>query len=387
MMIVEEKSRTSPEKETGLVEQIRLSGLHPPETMTLMVTDVCNLTCRHCWLDCGSLQGCGPVDLSDLMAVVDAFAALGGTRLILSGGEFFSHPEWRAILEFCLDHSALDGICLQTNGTLISAKHAKVLKAMPLEKLTIQVSLDGARHRTHVRVRGTGSYFRVMTGLRLLVEAGLGEQLQVAFTEMAHNILELPELLETIDKMGIGRLISSTLVKGGRAADSTRMSLPTPAQFWELIHFYQTDAEFKKLYDRKATISAIEWFKNRAGSADGTCACLKNIFVDVRGRIFPCTMLLLDAYASESVYARPMVRVIRQALAQWRSIPVLSRKRQRLLQPCLNCVGRAHCGGGCMGRAVTTYGTVMAPEDRCSLRKAVYHWALLPGVGSFCSRG
>lgn len=386
-MTAQKKNRFLPEKETDLIEQIRSSGLHPPEAMTLMVTDVCNLTCRHCWLDCGSLLNCGPVALPDLMDVVNAFTTLGGTHLILTGGEFFAHPQWQSILEFCLSHSALDRICLQTNGTLISAKHVKELMAMPLEKLTIQVSLDGVRHRTHARVRGAGSYFRVLTGLRLLVEAGLGEQIQVAFTEMAHNVLELPELLEVIDRMGIGRLISSTIVKGGRAAVSTRLHPPTPAQFWELIHFYQTDAEFRRLYDRKATIAAIEWFKNRAGSGNGACACLKNIFVDARGRLFPCPMLLLEAYASTSVYTQPMDRVIRQALAQWCDIPVLSRKRQRVLQPCLNCVGRAHCGGGCMGRAATVYGTVMAPEDRCSLRKAVYHWTLLPGVGSFCSRG
>lgn len=382
-----QKNRTLATHKTDLIEQIRNAGLHPPETMTLMVTDGCNLHCRHCWLDCQDPQNAAPVAAPKIRRVINAFTQLGGSHITLTGGEFLSHPDWHGILQFCLRHAGIDGVCLQTNATLISDKHIEALQELKLDKLMIQVSLDGARARTHDLVRGFGSHFGVMSGLRLLVKAGLGPQTQVAFTEMAHNMLELPELLENIDKMGIGRLISFTLVKGGRAATSTRMNLPTPVQYWELIHLYQTDAVFKKLCDQKATIAAIEWFKNRMASSDGNCDCLKNIFVDAQGFIYPCTMLLLDRYASQSVYCRPMDQVIQKALAQWRNIPILNRKRQSMLQHCDRCPGKNHCKGGCMGRAATARGELMEPEDRCSLRKAVYHWTIRPTVKSFCSRG
>ncbi|MGD9366379.1 MAG: radical SAM protein [Desulfobacteraceae bacterium] len=380
-------NRTPSTGKTDLIEQIRDAGLHPPETMTLMVTDGCNLHCRHCWLDCKNPESASPVAAPKIRRVINAFTKLGGSHITLTGGEFLSHPDWHAILQFCLQHAGIDDVCLQTNATLISRKHVEVLQELNTDKLTIQVSLDGAHPRTHDLVRGSGSYFGVMAGLRLLVGAGLGPQTRVAFTEMAHNMIELPELLENIDKMGIERLVSFTLVKGGRAAASTRMSLPTPVQYWELIHLYQNDAVFKKLCDQKATIAAIEWFKNRMASSDGNCKCLKSIFVDAQGLIYPCTMLLLDRYASQSAYSRPMGRVIQKALARWRKIPIVNRKRQRMLLHCARCPGKNHCRGGCMGRAATARGKLMGPEDRCSLRKAVYHWTMLPTVESFCSRG
>ncbi len=372
---------------TDLIAQIRAAGLHPPETMTLMVTNGCNLRCRHCWLDCRGLESATPVATSKLLRIIDDFDNLGGRHITLTGGEILSHPDWQRILQFCFSHTRFNTVCLQTNATLISPKHLETLLDFPLTRLKIQVSLDGARARPHDLVRGPGSFGRAMAGLRLLEQAGLGPQTQVAFTEMAHNFNELPQLLENLDKMGIRRLISSTLIKGGRATESAYFNLPTPAQYWELIHLYQTDDGFRQLYEQKANFAVIEWFKNRSQTTDSKCGCLKNLFVDSRGCLYPCTMLLLDRYASESLYTRPLDQIIRIGLSKWREIPILSRQRPNVLQSCSRCENKNHCGGGCMGRAAISSGELMTPEDRCALRKAVYYWTELPSVSTFCCRG
>lgn len=382
-----QKHKTLSINNKDLIELIRNAGLHAPETMTLMVTDGCNLYCRHCWHDCQDRRNANIVSGPNIRRVINAFTQLGGCKINLTGGEFLSHPDWQGILQFCLNHSGIDRVCLQTNATLISQNHIEALQELKLDKLVIQISLDGARSQTHDLVRGFGNYFSAMAGLRLLIKAGLGHQIEVAFTEMVHNMPELPELIEKIDELGISRLVSYTLVNAGRASKSTRISLPAPAQYWELVHLYQIDAVFRNLCDRKATISAIEWFKNRKASSDGHCNCLKNIFVDAQGCIYPCAMLLLDRYSSQSVYSIPMDKVIFEALPQWRNLPILSRKRQSMLVHCGRCPGRNHCKGGCMGRAATAMGELMDPEDRCSLRKAVYHWTMLPAVESFCGKG
>jgi radical SAM protein with 4Fe4S-binding SPASM domain len=366
--------------------QIKAVDLHPPESMTLMITDKCNLFCRHCWLDCCTVDRSAPVPARKVTDLADAFAKMGGTQINLTGGEVLSHPEWHSILTFCTEHSRIDGVCLQTNGILLTHEKIEALQKLRADKLTIQVSLDGARARTHDLVRGPGSFFRAMAGLRLLVRAGLGHRTQVAFTEMAHNIHEFPELLETIDDMGIGRLVSGTVVLGGRAATSKHINPPMPVQYWELIDYYQSDVIFKALYDQKANVAAIEWFNNRANTSDGTCSCLKHMFVDARGYLYPCTMLLLDRYAVDGAYTRSLDQTLQKALPKWGEIPVLSRERSRRIASCSRCDFKDHCGGGCMGRAASINGEVMAPEDRCALRKAVYQWIELPSVSSFCHR-
>jgi radical SAM protein with 4Fe4S-binding SPASM domain len=377
-----ETSLHSPENE-DLLRMIRAAGLHAPESMTMMVTGNCNLSCRHCWLNCHALDCTPPVNAEKVTGAINEFTQLGGTRITLTGGEILTHPDWPGILRFSLDHSHIHGVTLQTNAALITTEHLGELGKMDLDKLTIQVSLDGASARSHDHIRGRGSFADAMAGIRHLVEAGLGASMQVAFTEMAHNCSELPQLLKSIDKLGIARLISGTLVKGGRAAGSTLMRLPTPDQYRELIRLYHTDAEFKALYDQKAKISAIEWFKHRAEPAvEGCCSCLQNLFLDARGSIYPCTMLLLEQFASGSVYARPLRMVIKESLSKWSKISILSRNRQNTIKSCRECADKQHCGGGCMGRAATVQGELMAPEDRCALRKAVFRWKLSSGVES-----
>jgi radical SAM protein with 4Fe4S-binding SPASM domain len=366
--------------------QIKAVDLQPPQSITLMVTDKCNLSCRHCWLDCCTPDRSTPVPACKVMDLVDAFAKMGGTRINLTGGEVLSHPDWHTILTFCVAHPRINAVCLQTNGILLTPEKIEALQKMRTDKLTIQISLDGARARAHDLVRGPGSFFRAMAGLRLLAAAGLGPRTQVAFTEMAHNIHELPELLEKLDDMGIGRLVSGTVVIGGRAAASKRINLPMPVQYWELIDCYQSDAIFKTLYDRKANVAAIEWFKNRTNTSSGSCGCLKHMFVDAKGHLYPCTMLLLDRYAVDGAYIQPLDRTLRKALVKWREIPILSRERYRKIASCSRCAFKDHCGGGCMGRAAAVNGNTMEPEDRCALRKAVYQWTKLPGVASFCCR-
>jgi len=380
------RNRIKPALKKKSVAQIRAAGLHPLRTMTLMVTDGCNLFCRHCWLECRSLEKAVPVPARKIADLIDAFAQLGGSQINLTGGEILSHPDWLPILAFGIDHPGIDGVCLQTNATLLTREQIKALLNLGPDKLTIQVSMDGASDRTHNLVRGPGSFAHAINGLRLLVNAGLGAQTQVAFTEMEHNIHELPELLEKIDAMGIGQLVSGTIVIGGRAAASKRIALPTPVQYWELIDFYQSDAIFKTLYDQKANIAAIEWFKNRSASGGCRCSCLKSLFVDARGCLYPCTMLLLDQYAIEDVYSRPLDQTISMGLTKWRNIPVLSRKRLHEIESCSHCTYKNHCGGGCMGRAAAKNGDLMTPEDRCSARKAVYCWTKLPGAETFCGK-
>jgi radical SAM protein with 4Fe4S-binding SPASM domain len=361
----------------NLLGLIRKSGLQAPESMTIMVTGGCNLQCRHCWLDCLSVERSAPVTAEKITGAINEFTQIGGSQITLTGGEILTHPDWPAILQFCLDHVSIQSVTLQTNATLITTRHLAELKQLHLGKLTIQVSLDGGSARSHDLVRGPGSFANAMTGIGLLVEAGLGFRTRVAFTEMAHNFSELPDLLKSIDKLGIARLISGTLVKGGRAAGSTRLRLPTPDQYRELIHLYQRDENFRSLYERRANISAIEWFKSRSTETeDGCCSALRNMFLDSRGFLYPCTMLLLDQFASRSVYARPMYKVVEESLSIWAQIPILSRKRQKLIKSCSHCADIQHCRGGCMGRAATVKGELMAPEDRCDLRKAVYQWEM-----------
>lgn len=170
---------------------IAAAGLLPPRALTVAITTTCNLRCQHCWLECGrDGAAAGLVGVPALQALVREFVALGGEELCITGGEPLTHPEWLELLEFCCRQPELQRVCLQTNATLIDADLASVLGGAAFAKLSLQVSLDGCSAATHDLIRGDGSLQQALRGLRCLVEAGLGGQTAIAFTEMRHNLAD-----------------------------------------------------------------------------------------------------------------------------------------------------------------------------------------------------
>ncbi|MCF8126886.1 MAG: radical SAM protein [Deltaproteobacteria bacterium] len=355
-----------------VIQSIRDAGLQPPEMLTLMITGRCNLQCRHCWLDCRADSAAGPVPKNVVRSIIDDFVRLGGTGLTLTGGEVLTHSDWLEIVVFACEHQGLKDVCLQTNAMLVTPHMAAELNALSSRKLSIQISMDGASAKSHDLVRGKGSFDLLLRGLDCLLDAGMGPRIRIAFTEMVHNFGEIPRLMKRLETFGIRRMVSSTLVKDGRAGRTKRLKLPTPNQVAEVVNRYRSDAAFRSLYDKMGSISAIEWTKGRSIPATQVCSCIKTPFITAQGRMCPCVMLPAEKYSIGHIHQRSMVDAVLAALPLWAQLPVMERKRRETLKNCGGCPGEAHCGGGCMGRAYAACGDLLSVEDRCALRRAVY---------------
>jgi len=297
---------------------------------------------------------------------------MGGTGLTLTGGEVLTHPDWLEILAFACNLSALKEVCLQTNAMQVTRHMAAELRDLSCSKLWIQISMDGTSAQSHDLVRGNGSFDLALRGLDCLLDAGMGAQIRIAFTEMAHNMSEIGQLMKRLEASGIGQLVSGTLIKGGRAGRTNRLRLPTANQYAEIVNRYRSDHAFRTLYDKMGNIAAIEWYKGRSVPAKRICSCIKTPFVTAEGRMYPCVMLSDEKYGIGGIHHSPMADVILAALPLWAELPVMERMRREALENCRGCPGEAHCGGGCMGRAHAAHGDLMSVEDRCELRRAVY---------------
>jgi radical SAM protein with 4Fe4S-binding SPASM domain len=355
-----------------IISRISKAGLNPPDTLTMMITGGCNLSCSHCLLDCQPDTESRPVSTQILLKRIGAFAELGGKQIHIAGGEPLCHPDWHPTLAFSCKQTGFQEVCLQTNATLLSRGRVEKLKTLPAEKIIIQVSLDGSSAATHDRVRGAGAFQFAMDGIRRLVNVGLGKQTRIAFTEMAHNFDDLPALLEMAHRLGIGGLISGSLLKGGRAARNDRIALPTPSQYRDLIIRYERDHQFRELYHKYGNIAAVEWHRGMSTPHTKVCTCIENPFIDADGWIYPCVMLAAEKYAVKLEDDSSLAATIIESLPLWAELPQIEKRRQADLIPCRDCPGKTHCLGGCMGRAYAASGDFVAVEDRCALRKAVY---------------
>ena len=176
--------------------------------LELQLTRRCNLACRHCYL--------GPprpevMSLEDAVSVTRDFEAMGGLRLLISGGEPLLYPHLR---EFIEETGRLKiRRVLLTNGTLITKENAPWLGVEE-----IQFSLDGWQ-RGHDMLRGAGAFDSVMGGIR----AARGEGIPVSIATMIHrgNLYEfdlLRRFIEEIDALewGIDILCMAGSLEGNR---------------------------------------------------------------------------------------------------------------------------------------------------------------------------
>jgi radical SAM protein with 4Fe4S-binding SPASM domain len=346
---------------------------------TVMITNGCNLKCRHCWPESSPRHISQPVAGDALKKLFRELALLQVEEICLTGGEPLTHPDWLEILSYCCSQPGLKRVSLQTNGTLLDETAIEALGSIHFQGLFIQVSLEGAAAQTNDRVRGPANFERTLKGLKRLATAGMGKQTQVAFTEMQHNFADLPRLLEIVDSLGLGGLVSGTLVRQGRAAQNKKIKPPTPSQYRQLLDRYHSDPQFRPRYKRIGNIAALEWLAGRSNTLPQGCICMQTLYINAQGRIYPCLMLPAVQFAVDGVYQRPLAEILRQAVPLWAQLPELNRRRSRELDPCKICPGRLHCAGGCMGRAYAATGDFMSVEDRCALRKTVYSWTPPPG--------
>lgn len=357
----------------GLTKRMRATGLRTPRALTLAVTGLCNLSCRHCLVEAGPKATQRHVPADGVRRVAAEHAALGGEEIWITGGEALLHPEWLEILQFCRAQPSFRVVGLQTNGALLGDAHVDALRALRFEGLSIQVSLDGGAPGTHDPVRGRGRFVEAVNGIRRLAAAGLGEHISVAFTEMRHNMKDVPALLAIVERLGLRRLVAGTLVRDGRAA-CCDLAPPTAEQYTALLARYHADAGFRRLYDAYGNFPAIEWWKGRASPGPDCCTLVEHPYVTAAGTLYPSALCRVDDFAVHGAFERPLAEALVEGTPLWARLLELKRRRYGRLSPCQGCVGRLHCGGGCMGRAHAATGELMVVEDRCELRKAVYSW-------------
>ncbi len=140
------------------------TSLAPPDWLSVNLTLRCNLTCVMCTTCYDSPE----LTTREVMDLIDQAADWGIGVFNPLGGE----PFIRSDLELILAHAARRDMhtTLTTNGTLIRPERASAIAKIPVEKLHVNISIDGPEV-AHDAVRGEGSWRRTMAGYRALREA------------------------------------------------------------------------------------------------------------------------------------------------------------------------------------------------------------------------
>ena len=133
----------------------------------------CNLRCAHCFISCGPDDSRLRIMTRDeVRGHLREARELGVQEFYLTGGEPFLNKELPEILEDLLEAG---NVTVLTNGTLITPAMAARLREIQNKHrntLTLRISVESPDETTNDKVRGDGSFRKVVAGIRALIGDG-----------------------------------------------------------------------------------------------------------------------------------------------------------------------------------------------------------------------
>ncbi|MFH1027924.1 MAG: SPASM domain-containing protein [Pseudomonadota bacterium] len=110
------------------------------------------------------------------------------------------------------------------------------------------------------------------------------------------------------------------------------------------------------------------------------CTFVENPYLTPSGRLYPCLLCHTDEYSVTGVFEKGLAASLAEGAKLWSSLLCISRCRADAIPECRDCPGKLSCAGGCMGRAWGSFENLLAADDRCESRRAIYQQYVIPFI-------
>jgi pyruvate-formate lyase-activating enzyme len=129
----------------------------------------CNLSCDYCCVRSSPKAPRRALGIERVRRITSEAAELGVKEIYVTGGEPFMVPDIGEILLAC---AAVAPTTVLTNGMLFAGRRLATLRALPRERITLQISLDSPTPERHESHRGKGTWARTWKGIEKARDEG-----------------------------------------------------------------------------------------------------------------------------------------------------------------------------------------------------------------------
>ena len=123
----------------------------------------CNLHCDYCCVRSSPTAPRRELGLARVQRIAREAAELGVKEIFVTGGEPFLLEDIGGILLSC---AAAAPTTVLTNGMLFTGRRVESLRALPRDRIVLQISLDSATPELHDLHRGPGTWARTREGIQ-----------------------------------------------------------------------------------------------------------------------------------------------------------------------------------------------------------------------------
>jgi mycofactocin radical SAM maturase len=322
------------------------NGLRAPVNVTWEISLKCNLRCVHCLSNSGDVVK-DELNTAECIKLIDELAAFKVFQVNIGGGEPFIREDFIDLLDY--SHNKGLVTCVSTNGTALDNRISKRLSSMNM--LYLQVSLDGADEGTNDRIRGRGTYRKILDALGTLASNKVRFSINTVLTRI--NFTQLEALRAMAGEYG-AELRVSRFRPSGRGKTSKADLGPTPeqletfAEWLERNDLVRTGDSFFCLTSDHRRHKGLDM----CGAAKMTCC------VSPDGNVYPCAFLQEPPFLSGNVRYESFREI-------WENSRVFNQFRNINVKSCVDCYRFEACRGGCPAMAYHTYHDISMPDPEC----------------------
>jgi mycofactocin radical SAM maturase len=333
--------------------ELARTGLTAPVNLTWEITLKCNLNCAHCLSDSGP-AATDELTTEECMRLVDQLADLKVFQVNIGGGEPFIRPDFLDLLSYC--HKKGVVTCVSTNGMLVDKTLARKLST--LTGLYLQLSIEGSTKEVNDRIRGKGTYDKILRAAENLVDQNVPFSMNTVLTRLSYP--QLDDLRKLANGYG-AELRVSRFRPSGRGKSSKEELGPSAdqlesfAEWLELHNMVRTGDSFFCLTSESRRRKGLDM----CGAAKMTCCVSPN------GNVYPCAFLQEEPFIAGNVRTDNLKQM-------WDNSPVFLGLRYLNVEACMQCSRFEQCRGGCPAMAYHMYNDINMPDPEClvNLKKA-----------------
>ncbi len=302
----------------------------------------CNLRCLHCGSSAGEKRNT-ELNREQALGLCDDLKEAGCLSVALMGGEPFLRSDFWDIANRIRELGM--GLSVITNGTLFSEEIFTRLEA--LSPRAVAVSIDGARKKTHDKIRGVkGAFEKSWRFINKALEKNL--PVSVITTVSRLNIGELKELSELLIDKKIAWQIQTAGAEGKRFPKEYLLDREEFYAVGIFIDWLKKNYSYKRL----PVIGAhdLGYFSrflqdlSLYGEWPGCQAGRTVIGIRSNGDVLPCLSINNSAFIVANVLERKMIDI-------WNDDLIFSAFRNFKIEEagenCAKCPKLLKCKGGC----------------------------------------
>lgn len=353
-----------------------LQFLQKPHNFMLQwhITERCNYTCRHCYLDDSDPKT--ELPYSTLVRVLDQYFELirlwslppGDCQIYISGGEPLLRADVFELFQEIHDRPVKIRWGIQSNGSLLSETTARRLKTLGIH--AYQVSIEGLENHND-SVRGPGSFKRVMAAIQLLRQENI--RVTASLTLTRGNCFQVPELARILADEGVAQLNTRRLRPAGRGS-ALRARMLSPS---ELKSFYSNvtslNAEYRSRHFRIYIGCESALYNDEPGPAERyDCGIYygRLLTIMANGDVFPCAR---SPIRLGNVQEQSLFEMYYSSNDFWQ---LMNLNNAHPL--CKSCSNFGQCLGGAPCVTSPYFGRLLVPDPQC--------WHVhdhLPGIDAY----